>query len=247
MQSDLRVGTVIPAQDEEENIASVVNGLKALKNPDGSCVIDDIVVCDNDSADATAQRARHAGARVVSQSKPGYGIACLTAIAALRPVDAVLFVDGDQAFDVSETKHLLQAIEQGADLVIGSRILGQIESGALSLPQIVGNRVAGLLIRILWRQRVTDLGPFRAIKSTALTELQMQDETFGWTVEMQIKAIQAKMKVVEVPVTTLKRRHGKSKIGGTIRGVIGASIGILGMILKLALRPPAKLNQRSKK
>ena len=226
---------VIPAQNEEGNIATVIADLNALRDPEGDRLIDDIVVCDNNSTDATARRARVAGARVVSQSKSGYGIACLTALAALKPVDVVVFVDGDQAFDLGEGILLLQTIERGADLAIGSRILGRIEPGALSLPQVVGNRVAGFLIRLLWQQQTTDLGPFRAITSEALDKLQMKDETFGWTVEMQVKALKAKMSVVEVPVTTRRRRHGKSKIGGTIRGVVLASIGILGMILKLAL------------
>ena len=236
----LSVGAVIPAQNEEDNIAPVVKSLLALREESGNRLVDDIVVCDNNSNDATAERARAAGARVVRQSKPGYGIACLTAIAALDPVDIVLFVDGDQSCNLGQASDLLRAIVKGADLAIGSRSLGQREFGALSLAQIVGNRVAGLLIRVLWRQRTTDLGPFRAIRAKALTELQMADETFGWTVEMQIKALQLKMKVVELPVDTLRRRHGKSKIGGTVRGVIGASIGILVMISKLALRPIAK-------
>ncbi len=236
MLGNSSIGAVIPAQNEEDNIASVVEDLVALRGPDGNRLIDDIVVCDNNSNDATAQRASKAGARVVSQRKHGYGIACLTAIAALKPVDVVLFVDGDQAFKVEQATLLLQTIERGADLVIGSRILGEMEPGALSLPQVVGNQVAGLLIRLLWRQRTTDLGPFRAITSKALTKLQMTDETFGWTIEMQIKALQHKMTVVEVPVDTLKRKYGKSKIGGTVRGVVLASIGILGMIVKLVMQ-----------
>ncbi|MCY4094803.1 MAG: glycosyltransferase family 2 protein [Gammaproteobacteria bacterium] len=240
MIRDLTTGAVIPAQNEEDNIAPVVEGLLALQDASGNRLVDDIVVCDNNSNDATAERARAAGARVVHQTKPGYGIACLTAIAALDPVDIVLFVDGDQSCNLSQADDLLEAITQGADLAIGSRSLGQKEPGALSLPQIVGNRVAGLLIRLLWRQRTTDLGPFRAIRVKALTELQMADETFGWTVEMQIKALQLKMNVVELPVDSLRRRHGKSKIGGTFRGVIGASIGILVMITKLAFRPITK-------
>ena len=238
MLGDLKIGAVIPAQNEEDNIAPVVKGLLALRDEASIGLIDDIVVCDNNSNDLTAHRAKEAGARVVSQRKPGYGIACLTALDALKQVDVILFVDADQAFDIKQAKCLLQGITHGPDLVIGSRILGQMEPGALSLPQIAGNRVASLLIRILWRRRVTDLGPFRAITSKALDDLEMKDKTFGWTVEMQIKAIQAKMTVVEVPVKTLRRRHGRSKIGGTMRGVVGASVGILGMILKLALRHP---------
>ena len=233
----LRVGAVIPARDEQDNIAVVVGDLRALRGDGGGALIDDVVVCDNGSTDATAQRARAAGARVVSEPTPGYGIACLTAIAALEDVDVVLFVDGDQAFDVRQATRLLEAISEGADLVIGSRVLGRMQPGALSLPQIVGNRVAGALISLLWGQRVTDLGPFRVIRRCALAALDMQDETYGWTVEMQIKAIQRKMRVAEVPVDSRRRPHGKSKVGGTVKGVVGASIGILGMIMKLVLRP----------
>ncbi|MCY3819980.1 MAG: glycosyltransferase family 2 protein [Gammaproteobacteria bacterium] len=236
MTERLRIGAVIPARDEEDNIGAVVRALRALRTRAGDALIDDIVVCDNGSADATGQRARDAGARVVNQQKPGYGIACLTAIAALADVDVVLFVDGDQSFDTSQASRLHDAIAQGADLAIGSRVLGRVERGALSAPQIAGNRVAGILIRLLWKARVTDLGPFRAIRSTALAALDMRDTAYGWTVEMQIKAIQQNMRVVEVPVDTRRRRHGKSKVGGTVRGVAGASIGITGMILKLALR-----------
>ena len=241
----LRVGTVIPARDEQDNIAAVVHDLRALRNADGEALVDDIVVCDNGSTDATGQRAKKAGARVVNEPTPGYGIACLTAIAALQDVDAVLFVDGDQAFDVRQATRLLDPISEGVDLVIGSRVLGRMQPGALSLPQIVGNRVAGALISLLWRQHVTDLGPFRAIRRAALADLDMQDGTYGWTVEMQIKAIQRKMRVAEVPVDSHRRSHGKSKVGGTVKGVVGASIGILGMILKLALRPARAQQRRS--
>lgn len=233
----LRIGAVIPARDEQDNIAAVVQDLRALHNRSGGALVDDIVVCDNGSADATAQRARAAGARVVCEPTPGYGIACLTAIAALDDVDAVLFVDGDQAFDVRQATRLLEKIGDGVDLVIGSRVLGRMEPGALSPAQIIGNRVAGVLISLLWGQRVTDLGPFRVIRRAALAALDMQDETYGWTVEMQIKAIQQKMHVAEVAVDSRRRTHGKSKVGGTVKGVVGASIGILAMILKLVVRP----------
>ncbi len=244
MFGELTIGAVIPARDEQENIAAVIHGLRELKSPNEVALIDDIVVCDNNSSDDTALHAKSAGARVVSQSTAGYGIACLTAIAALRPVDVIVFIDGDQAFDLHQTHQLLNPIANGADLVIGSRMLGLMEPGALSLPQIVGNRVAGLLIRLIWHQRVTDLGPFRAIRTQSLTALQMVDQAYGWTVEMQVKAIQQKMRIVEIPVNSLRRRHGQSKIGGTIKGVVGASIGILSMILKLALNPPHNQHEK---
>ncbi len=239
MYKDLSVGAVIPAYSEEDNIGAVVGTLLELRGAGGQPLVDDIVVCDNCSADATARRALDAGARVVVEEVPGYGMACLTAIAALRPVDVVLFVDGDQAFDVRQGINLLAAIADGADLAIGSRVLGQVEPGALSLPQIAGNRVAGLLIRLLWARKVTDLGPFRAIRTEALRRLNMQNTTYGWTVEMQIKAIQLGMRITETPVDTQRRRFGTSKIGGTVRGVIGASAGILGTIFWLRVREAA--------
>ena len=158
MYKNLSVGTVIPACNEEDNIGVVVAALLDLRTDAGHRVIDDVVVCDNGSTDATAGRAQAAGARVVVEETPGYGMACLTAIAALHPVDVVLFVDGDQSFDVRQSLDLLTAIADGADLAIGSRALGRMEPGALSMPQIAGNRVAGLLIRLLWGRVVTDLG-----------------------------------------------------------------------------------------
>ncbi len=236
MYGNLTVGAVIPANDEEQNIGAVVRALVELRTQRGLRVIDDLVVCDNASTDETAQRATQAGARVAREPTPGYGRACLTAIAALQPVDVVLFVDGDQAFDVRQSLDLLAPIATGADLVIGSRVLGRMEPGALSVPQIAGNRVASLLIRLLWRTRITDLGPFRAIRADALRLLEMQDTAYGWTVEMQVKAIQSRMRMVETPVDTRRRRFGKSKVGGTLRGVIGAGVGILSMIFGLWIR-----------
>ena len=233
MYEGLTVGAVIPARDEAENMGDVVGGLLRLRTDTGERVVDDVVVCDNGSTDATTARACGAGARVVVEPIPGYGRACLTAIAALRPVDVVLFVDGDRSCAIGQALDLLQAVAEGADLVIGSRALGRMEPGALSMPQLAGNRVASLLIRLLWGRTVTDLGPFRAIRADALRRLDMRDTAYGWTVEMQIKAIQANFQVAEIPVDSLRRRFGRSKVGGSVRGVIGASVGILGTILRL--------------
>lgn len=236
MYEGLTVGAVIPARDEAENIGEVVGGLLALRTEAGRRVMDDVVVCDNGSTDATAERARAAGARVIVERTPGYGRACLTALAALRPVDVILFVDGDQSCDPRQALVLLRATADGADLVIGSRVLGRMEPGALSPPQIAGNRVASLLIRLLWGHTVTDLGPFRAVRADALRRLDMRDTAYGWTVEMQIKAIQMRMRIVETPVDSRRRRFGRSKVGGTVKGVVGASVGILGMIVRLRSR-----------
>ena len=235
MFEGMTVGVVIPARDEAGNIGQVVGGLLGLRADTGARIVEDLVVCDNGSTDATAERAREAGARVVVEEIPGYGRACQTALGALRPVDVILFVDGDRSCKEDQARGLLRAIATGADLVIGSRPLGRMEPGALSLPQIAGNRVASVLIRLLWGRRVTDLGPFRAIRADALRRLDMRDTAYGWTVEMQVKAIQSHMRIVEVPVDSLRRRFGRSKVGGTVRGVIGAGTGILGTIARLRI------------
>lgn len=225
-----------PARDEERDIGAVVGELLALADERGRPLVDDFVVCDNGSKDATAERAQEAGARVVRQGTPGYGIACLAALAALEPVEVVLFTDGDRSFKAADSLRLLEAIAAGADLAIGSRTLGRMEPGALSPPQLLGNRLAGFLIRLLWRREVTDLGPYRAIRADALKRLNMQDRAFGWTVEMQVKAIQKGMRVVEAPVDTRRRRFGKSKVGGTLKGAVGAGLGILSTIAALRWR-----------
>ena len=236
MYRGLTVGVVVPARDEERNVGAVVRDLMALRGDGGEPLVDDFVVCDNGSTDATGRRAREAGARVVREETAGYGVACLTAIDALRPVDVVLFTDGDRSFVAGQCVRLLDAVADGADFAVGSRALGRREPGALSPPQIMGNRVAGILIRLLWGERVTDLGPYRAIRAGALRRLDMRDRAYGWTVEMQVKAIQHRLRMVEAPVDTVRRRFGVSKVGGTVRGVIGASIGILSMIARLRWR-----------
>ena len=232
MHRDMTVGVAIPALNEEQSIGLVVEDLLGLRNVDESPIIDDVVVCDNGSSDATTAQARGSGARVVRESRAGYGSACLAAIAMLESTDVVLFTDGDHAFHASQATRLLDCIADGADLAVGSRTLGRRDPGALTLTQEMGNHVAATLIRLLWGQRVTDLGPYRAIRSRALSALRMGDTTFGWTVEMQVKAIQRGLKVVEVPVDT-RARIGESKISGTLRGAFGAGFGILCMIAKL--------------
>ena len=230
----MRVGVVIPALNEERSVGSVVNALLALDNADGSQVIDDLVVCDNGSTDATASKVVAAGGRVVFEATPGYGGACLAALHALGPCDVILFTDADEAFYAAQSLRLLEGIRAGADLVIGSRTLGKRQHKALTTSQRFGNWLACRLIRLLWGAKPTDLGPYRAIRSEAYQRLKMRDRAYGWTVEMQVKAIERGLKVVEVPVDT-RRRVGISKISGTIRGVIGAGMGILGMIAKLRL------------
>ena len=225
------VSVVIPALNEEGAIGIVVEQLRALQH-DGQAIFDHIQVCDNGSTDNTTNVAKSAGASVVYQEISGYGIACLTALSALPLSDIVLFVDGDDACFMEQSIALLDGIVKGDDLAIGSRNLGIIEPGALTQTQIFGNWLSSHLITLFWGQKITDLGPFRAIRSSALTTINMQDKTFGWTVEMQVKAIIHGMKVSEYPVDS-KVRIGESKISGTIKGSIRAGIGILSMIGKL--------------
>ena len=226
-----RVAVVIPALNEALGIGGVVSGLALLETASQS-VIDDIVVVDNGSTDRTPDCAREAGARVVTEPDRGYGAACLAGIAALQGPDVVLFVDADNSVVSAEVFDLLDAHCLDAELVIGSRTLGRQEVGALTPPQRVGNWLASRLIRVLWRHPITDLGPFRAIDFAALQRLEMQDRRFGWTVEMQVKAIQRGLRVEEVPVST-RKRIGRSKISGTVSGVIGAALGIFGTIFRL--------------
>lgn len=234
MYKGIRVGAVIPALNEEQSIGLVVEDIRSQLNRDGSQVVDDVVVCDNGSTDSTSRVAIEAGATLVTDAKKGYGRACLTAIGALRESspEILIFIDGDHAFDAGDIPRMLHSIERGADLVIGSRSLGKSEPGALSLAQRFGNKVATSLIGLFWNVRITDLGPFRAIRLSALDRLSMRDEAFGWTVEMQVKAIVMGLTMVEVPVNT-KVRLGRSKISGTIKGVFLAGFGILSKIFQL--------------
>ena len=238
-----KIAAIIPARDEEKAIGAVVTGLKNLCDNQGEPLINTIVVCDNGSTDHTALVARQAGATVVYQSVAGYGLACLTAISHLQNTDVLLFIDGDNAFKADQAQPLIAAIVNGADLVIGSRVQGQMAPGALTFPQQFGNRLASFLIRVIWGADITDLGPFRAISWQAYQRLGMADKRFGWTVEMQIKAIQQGMSIIELPVDT-DCRIGRSKISGTVKGTIGASLGILSMIARLwwrGLQKPAQV------
>lgn len=231
MYKGQRVVAVIPALNEQLAIKTVVQQLVAL-NEANQPVIERVIVCDNGSTDNTAQVAKSVGANVVYQAVPGYGIACLTALSQLPDCDIVLFVDGDDSCFIEQAKYLLDGIINGDDLAIGSRTMGQIEQGALTSTQVFGNWLSSHLITLFWRKKVTDLGPFRAIRTSALTALNMQDKSFGWTVEMQVKAIICGMQVGEYPVDS-KVRIGHSKISGTLIGSIKAGVGILSMIGKL--------------
>jgi glycosyltransferase involved in cell wall biosynthesis len=222
MRHGQRIGVVIPALDEERAIGRVLADI-----PDW---VDQVVVADNGSRDATIATARAGGALVVSEPERGYGAACQTGIAALEAVDIVVFLDGDYSDHPQEMAALVDPIATGAaDMVIGSRVTGNLERGALTLQQRFGNWLACRLIRAFWGVAYTDLGPFRAIQSAALRTLAMTDRNFGWTVEMQIKAAQKRLRSTEVPVS-YRPRIGVSKVSGTIKGTVLAGMTILRVI-----------------
>jgi len=221
-----RISVVIPARDEQDAIGLVLAELPWR-------LLHEVIVVDNGSRDRTAQVARTGGARVVSEPRPGYGSACLAGMAALEPTDIVVFLDADHSDHAGQLPEVIAPLLQGrADLVIGSRALGQRARGAMLPQQLVGNWIATAMIRLLWGQRCTDLGPFRAIGAPALTRLGMEDRNFGWTVEMQVRALQAGLRVVEVPVD-YRRRIGRSKIAGTLSGTLRAGWKIITTILRL--------------
>ena len=235
MYRGLEVGAVLPARDEEAAVGLVVSDLRALRGDGGGPLLSEIVVCDNGSTDATAEVAESAGARVVREERRGYGWACLAGIRALRPeVGVVLFVDADRSVVPGEGLALLDALAAGADLAVGSRVAERLEPGSLPPHQRFGNHLAAFLIRRLWGHPTTDLGPFRAIRREVLDRLVMSEVTFGWTIEMQVKAIRAGLRVVEVPVS-LRQRVGVSKISGTVRGTVGSAWKILSTIARLRL------------
>jgi hypothetical protein len=223
---------VIPALNEEASLPLVLADLPRD-------LVRRVVVADNGSADGTARVAREGGAEVVAASRRGYGSACLAGLDHLRrtgPPEIVVFVDADYSDHPDELPRLVAPILAGqADLVIGSRILGSREPGAL-LPQArAGNLVACLLIRLLYGHRFTDLGPFRAVRWGALERLAMADPNFGWTAEMQVKAVRRGLRSTEVPVS-YRRRVGVSKITGTASGTIRAGYKILWTVARHAWR-----------
>jgi glycosyltransferase involved in cell wall biosynthesis len=224
------VAIVIPALDEELALPGVLADVPAE-------FASRVVVVDNGSRDRTAQVARDAGAEVVREPRRGYGAACLAGLAhlAARPPDVVAFLDADHSNDPRALPALLAPIAAGADLAIGSRVLGRREEGSLTSLQVFGNALAAGLMRVAFGARVTDLGPFRAIRWPALQRLGMRDRDYGWTVEMQARAFREGLTVAEVPVRTWRRRVGSSKVSGTVRGAFGAGTKILFTIARVRL------------
>jgi glycosyltransferase involved in cell wall biosynthesis len=217
---------IIPALNEEPAI-----GLTLERVP--RALYTQIIVADNGSRDRTAEIAREAGAKVVSEPERGYGSACLRALASLPPdTDTVVFMDADSSDNPREAVLLLEPILTGrADFVLGSRTLGKAEKGSLQAHQRVGNELATFLIRLLFGHRYTDLGPFRAIRLDALRKLDMKDRNYGWTIEMQIKAVRQGLRIEEVPVS-YRNRIGVSKVSGNLKASILAGVKILWTVFR---------------
>lgn len=229
-----RVSVIIPALNEEESLPHVLRALPKVRR---------VLVVDNGSTDSTADKAAAAGAKVIHQPVRGYGSACLAGIAALNeldiaPDDIVVFLDADYSDDPTCLRNLVEPIAaQEARFVLGSRMLGEREPGAMPFQSRWGNRLACFLMWLFWGCRYTDLGPFRAITYEKLLALDMRDKDFGWTVEMQIKAHQHGLATLEIPVP-YRCRIGQSKISGTIRGTFAAGHKILLVIFRNAMRKP---------
>ena len=220
-----RISVIIPAYNEEDSIGLVLDALPQN-------LIHEIIVVDNNSTDDTARAAREKGARVVAEKRRGYGSACLKGISELDNPDIVVFLDGDFSDYPEEIIQLVEPIESGKkDFVLGSRMLIP-ESRSALLPQSrYGNQLAVFLMRLFFRHKFTDLGPFRAIRYESLKAIAMQDANFGWTVEMQIKAVKKGLRIMEIPVK-YRERVGVSKITGTFSGTIKAGAKIIYTIFK---------------
>lgn len=229
MIKEPKIVVIIPAYNEENSIARVVNDIPAG-------LVNEVIVVNNNSNDDTDKNANNAGATVLYEDRPGYGYACLKGIEYAKQMhplpDIVVFIDADYSDHPEEMPLLLESIiNDGMDMAIGSRALGKKEKGSMTIPQVFGNWLATRLLKIFYDVRYTDLGPFRAIRYDRLIEIDMQDKTYGWTVEMQLKAAKLKMKVIEVPAS-YRKRIGKSKISGTVKGTVLAGYKIITTIFK---------------
>lgn len=224
------VFVIIPAFNEQNAVCHVLAEI-----PDE--LVTEVIVVNNGSTDDTVKQSMSCGATVLNESRKGYGYACLRGIEYLKKKsnpekDIVVFIDADYSDYPAEMQSLVKPIRNGrADLVIGSRTLGKKEKGAITLQQIFGNWLATTLLKLFYKVEFTDLGPFRAIRFDKLLHINMQDKTYGWTVEMQLKAAKLNMKCMEVPVS-YRKRIGKSKVSGTVKGTIMAGYKILWIIFK---------------
>jgi glycosyltransferase involved in cell wall biosynthesis len=220
----VRVSVIIPTHNEAQAIGRVLADLP-------SDLVTEVLVVDSNSTDRTAEIAEKMGARVLNEPRHGYGRACLTGLAAANTPDIVVFLDGDYSDRPDELPILLAPIIEGrADITLGSRLAKQNVSGALPWHSAFGNRLAAAMIRVLYGQRISDLGPFRAARAGVLRQLALEEDTYGWAVEMILKGALGGFRIVEVPVSYYPR-IGKSKISGTLRGTVGATWFILSRIV----------------
>jgi glycosyltransferase involved in cell wall biosynthesis len=224
MINDKRIVVIIPVFNEEKSLPFVLADIPKF--------VDEIIVANNRSTDKTVDVAQKANVTIVNEDERGYGAACLKAIEFLKDknLDIVVFLDGDYSDYPEEMNRVVEPIiKDNYDLVIGSRMIGKKEKGAMLPHAIFGNWLSSFLINLFWKYKFTDLGPFRAIKYSSLIKLDMKDRNYGWTVEMQIKAAKQRLKTTEVPVS-YRKRIGQSKVTGTFKGTIKASSKILWLI-----------------
>ncbi len=244
LRTPLRIVAVIPALDEAPSIARVVETLRGQK----SVALHRVVVVDNGSSDGTGELARRAGASVVREERCGYGYACLAGVLDAREAGVIVLLDGDAADDPDDLSRVLEPLLAGeADLVVGSRTLGSREPGSMTPQQVLGNRLAAFLMRNIYGVEVSDLGSFRAIRRDDLLALEMREMTYGWPVEMMVKAARAGYRYREVPVRHRRRSGGVSKVGGTLRGSLKAGWYILSTVFRYSRWTPRKRAGRSPK
>jgi glycosyltransferase involved in cell wall biosynthesis len=224
------VAVIIPALNEAECIGELVHETQSQK------LVERVIVVDNGSTDDTGRVAERAGATVVQEPRRGYGAACWAGVQAAEGAEIIAFMDADGSFLPQELPCLLKPLLAGeADLVLGSRVLGQVEHGSMPPQQVFGNWLSAALIRGLYGAQVTDLGPFRAVRRSTVLALNMQEMTFGWPTEMLVKMARQRQKIVEVPVSYRTRRAGVSKVSGTVRGTVLAGYRILSVTFRHAL------------
>jgi glycosyltransferase involved in cell wall biosynthesis len=226
------IKVIIPAFNEQDSIAKVINDIPKI--------VDEIIVISNNSTDKTEENARKAGATVLQENRKGYGYACLKGMDYIvnqsKKPQIVVFLDGDYSDYPEQLLELIDPIiNKNIDFVIGARVKNLREDGSMTPQQVFGNWLATFLMKLFFSARFTDLGPFRAIKYQKLLALKMEDKTYGWTVEMQLKAIKQKLTYIEVPMK-YRNRIGVSKVSGTVKGTIFAGVKILGWIFKYSFK-----------